>query len=56
MLDMAFELSDTSRLHTYGSLPGRSFDLSSRIETDNNSVVELKEIIILDLNNRGNSV
>lgn len=42
--------------HTYGSLPERSFDLSSRIETDNNSIVELKEIIILDLNNRGNSV
>jgi len=28
----------------------RSFDLSSRIETDNNSIVELREIIILDLN------
>lgn len=42
--------------HTYGSLPERSFDLSSRIETDNNSLIELKEIIIIDLNNRGNSV
>lgn len=39
-----------------GNVRERSFDLSSRIETDNNSIVELKEIIILDLNYRGNSV
>jgi hypothetical protein len=34
----------------------RTFNLASSIETDNNSIVELKEIIILDLNHRGNSV
>jgi hypothetical protein len=34
----------------------RNFDLSSRIETDNNSMVELREILIIDLNYRGNSV
>jgi hypothetical protein len=34
----------------------RNFDLSSRIETDNNSMVELREILIIDLNYKGNSV
>jgi len=37
-------------------LRSRSFDLSSRIELNNNSIVDLKEIIVLDLNHRGNSV
>jgi len=39
-----------------GNIQSRSFDLSSRIETDNNSIIELKEVIILDLNYQGNSV
>jgi hypothetical protein len=34
----------------------RTFDLSSKIESTNNSIVELKEIILIDLNHRGNSV
>jgi len=34
----------------------RTFNLASSIETDNNSIVDLKEIIIIDLNYKGNSV
>jgi len=41
---------------TNGNIRERSFDLSSRIEINNNSIVELKEIIILDLDYRGNSI
>jgi hypothetical protein len=40
----------------HGNIRNRTFDLSDKIETNTADTVELKEIILLDLDYKGNSV
>jgi len=41
---------------SHGNIRNRTFDLSNKIETNTADTVELKEIILLDLDYKGNSV